>query len=65
MLTRCGQVQEELLNDQKTQFHEVYGATDDLAETIWSWRNADDLASKLDEVDWDLVDILPFRFQKR
>lgn len=43
-------VQEELLSDQKNQFHEVYGSKDELAETIWSWRNADDLQNKLDEV---------------
>lgn len=43
-------VQEELVREQKAQFHEVYGQKDDLAETIWSWRNADDLLAKLEEV---------------
>jgi serine/threonine protein kinase len=43
-------MQEELLIEQKGQFHEVYQNSDDLAETIWSWRNSDDLQNKLDEV---------------
>jgi len=42
--------QEELLVEQKAQFVEVYGKDDQLAETIWSWRGADQLAAKLDEV---------------
>ena len=43
-------VQEELLQEQKAQFLEVYGKTDELAETIWSWRGAEALGTKLDEV---------------
>lgn len=50
LMDRHYKVQEELLSEQKAQFHEVYGAKDELAEAIWSWRNADDLQNKLDEV---------------
>ncbi len=51
LIGTCGAVQEELLSDQKSQLHEVYGGTNELTEAVWSWRNADDLQNKLDEVD--------------
>ena len=50
LIDRHNRSQEELLGEQKSQFHEVYGKADDLAETIWSWRNTEDLHSKLEEV---------------
>lgn len=50
MIDRHVRMQEELLAEQKSQFLEVYQNKDDLAETIWSWRNWDDLQGKLDEV---------------
>ena len=50
LIDRHNRMQEELLSEQKAQFHEVYGSLDELAETIWSWRNTEDLQGKLDEV---------------
>ena len=50
MIDRHIRMQEELLAEQKSQFLEVYQTRDELAETIWSWRNSDDLNTKLDEV---------------
>jgi hypothetical protein len=50
LIDKHNRMQEELLGEQKAQFHEVYGAQDELAETIWSWRNTEDLHGKLDDV---------------
>ncbi len=50
LIDKHNRMQEELLAEQKAQFHEVYGKQGELAETIWSWRNTEDLHSKLEDV---------------
>lgn len=50
LMDKHHRVREELVAEQKAQFYEVYGKKDDLAETIWSWRNAEDIAMKMEEV---------------
>ena len=43
-------LQSDSLKEQKILFEKVYGNHDKMAEKLWSWRNADDLKTKLDEL---------------